>query len=404
MMVKSLPVRSIVHAIDAAASAWRNPALAARQRARAAVSERMEYSLPVVDYAFDRLFRSITADGLRRVIAAELGSLDALDTFIECEPGLFAKALGIGRVCVVSSRTTIGVAILPAIFALCAKCDVLVKDRADHLVAAFFATLAEASPEFGPAAVARPWRGERDRVDLAEYDCVVAFGADATLNAIASTLRVPTRYIAYPAKSSAGYLAAPALQSESEAAALARDAARDMLLYDGEGCLSLHLLFVERGGHVSPQAFCTLLRRAIETVEVRFPALPRTEGAARRAMARDLAAFRTAVVDRDVVDAAASSLVLLDAPLEEAPLLAPRAINVRSVDAPADALEYLRLHRISLESLAVAPGGAPARDLAAASGAARVAPFGSLQAPRLANPHGGRPRIAEFVRWIVDET
>jgi hypothetical protein len=176
-----------------------------------------------------------------------------------------------------------------------------------------------------------------------------------------------------------------------------------MLLYDGEGCLSLHLLFLERGGNVSPEAFCALLRRAIEAVEVRFPAVPRVEGAARRALARDLATFRTTVADRDVA-AEASSLVLLDAPLEEAPLFAPRAINVRSVGAPPDALEYLRRHRISLESLAVAPGGGAARDLAAAMGAARIAPFGSLQTPRLGNLHGGRPRIAEFVRWIVDET
>ena len=162
-MVKSLPVRSIVDAIDAAATAWRNPALEARQRARSAVSERMEYSLPVVDYAFDRLFRSITADGLCSVIAAELGCLDVLDRFVEREPGLSARALAIGRVCIVSSRTTIGVAILPAIFALCAKCDVLVKDREDRLVGAFLATLGAASPQLGGAAAAVPWRSERDR-------------------------------------------------------------------------------------------------------------------------------------------------------------------------------------------------------------------------------------------------
>ena len=119
-------------------------------------------------------------------------------------------------------------------------------------------------------------------------------------------------------------------------------------------------------------------------------------------MARDLATFRTAVADRAAASEA-SSLVLHDAPSEEAPLFAPRAVNVRSVDAPADAIEYLRRHQISLESLAVAPGGA-AFDLAVAAGAARIAPFGSLQAPRLGNLHGGRPRIAEFVRWIVDET
>ena len=401
-MVKSLPVRSIVDAIDAAASAWRNPALEARQRARSAVSERMEYSLPVVDYAFDRLFGSITAEGLRSVIAAELGGLDVLDRFVEREPGLRARALPVGRVCIVSSRTTIGVAIVPAILALCAKCDVRVKDREDHLVASFLATLGAAMPQLAAAAVAMPWQSERDRVDLAEYDCVVAFGTDATLKAISNTLRVPTRYIAYPAKASAGYVAKDALQRDGDVATLAENAARDMLLYDGEGCLSLRVLFVERGGPVSPEAFCGLLARAIETVETHFPAVPRVEGAATRAMARDLATFRSAVGDRDGV-AETTSLVLHDAPCEEAPLFAPRAVNVRSVDSPADAIEYLQRHHISLESLAVAPGGA-AFDLAAAAGAARIAPFGSLQAPRLGNSHGGRPRIAEFVRWIVDET
>ena len=329
--------------------------------------------------------------------------LRRLDRFVEREPGLSARALPIGRVCIVSSRTTIGVAIVPAIFALCAKCDVLVKDREDRLVAAFLATLGAASPQLGAAAAAVPWQGERDRVDLAEYDCVVAFGTDATLNAISNTLRVPTRYIAYPAKASAGYLAKEALQRESDVAALAQDAARDMLLYDGEGCLSLHVLFVERGGRVSPEAFCAMLRRAIERVEADFPAVPRIEGGAKRAMARDLATFRSAVADRGAASEA-SALVLQDAPSEEVPLFAPRAVNVRSVDAPADAIEYLRRHRISLESLAVAPGGPPAFDLAAAAGSARIAPFGSLQAPRLGSLHGGRPRIAEFVRWIVDET
>jgi hypothetical protein len=33
----------------------------------------------------------------------------------------------------------------------------------------------------------------------------------------------------------------------------------------------------------------------------------------------------------------------------------------------------------------------------------RIAPFGTLQHPPLASPHGGRPRIAEFVRWVSDE-
>jgi hypothetical protein len=37
-------------------------------------------------------------------------------------------------------------------------------------------------------------------------------------------------------------------------------------------------------------------------------------------------------------------------------------------------------------------------------GTARIAAFGALQSPPLHAYHGGRPRIAEFVRWVTDET
>ncbi|HEX4014461.1 MAG TPA: acyl-CoA reductase [Candidatus Cybelea sp.] len=401
MMVKSLPVRSIVDAVARAAGAWSDPGFAPRERARHAVSERMEYSLPVVDYALDRLFRSLTSDALRQAIAAELGSLDVLDRFVERAPGLFARALPLGRVCIVSSRTTIGVAIVPAIFALCAKCEVLVKDRDDRLAGAFFTTLAEIAPGLASAA-ARPWRGGDDeRIDLAAYDCVVAFGRNTTLDEIAAALPAATRFIGYPTKYSAGYVARDALQNEEDVVTLARDAARDALLYDGEGCLSLQAIFVERGGRVTPEIFCELLVRAIEEVEARFPAVARVEGSARRAMARDLASFRGAVAQRENGDASTNALVLLDS--GEAPSFAPRVIDVRSVDALAEAVDYLRRNRVGIESLAVA-GATAAFELAVETGAARIAPFGSLQAPRLASLHGGRPRIAEFVRWLVDES
>jgi hypothetical protein len=38
--------------------------------------------------------------------------------------------------------------------------------------------------------------------------------------------------------------------------------------------------------------------------------------------------------------------------------------------------------------------------LAEALGAVRAAPLGTLQTPPLDGHHGGRPRIADFVRWI----
>jgi Acyl-CoA reductase (LuxC) len=401
-MVKT-PVRSIVGAIAGVAIQWSNAAFAARIRARDAVSARTGYSLPVVEYAFDRLFGSLRRDQIEAVIADELGSLDVLDGFAKRSGRPRAHALPVGRVCIVSSRTTIGVAIVPAIFALCAKCEVLVKDREDALVAAFFETLAQAHPELAAAATAQPWTGDADAPSLGTFDAVVVFGSDATLATIAATVASPTRLIGFGSKGSAGYVTREALQSETEAQRIARGAARDLVLYDSEGCLSLHALFVEHGSAVSPQRFAEMLADAIRDVTVEFPSAPADTTTAGLAMARDLAAFRTGR-QHIYSEPTAAYLAVLDPPIEEPPLFLPRTIGIHSVEHPAKVAEYFKRHSISLEALAVSHRRPDLLELAERLHAARIAPFGTLQAPPLGVFHGGRPRIAEFVRWIVDET
>jgi acyl-CoA reductase-like NAD-dependent aldehyde dehydrogenase len=404
MMVKTLPVRSIIDAVAGAAAAWSDARFEPRRRALDAVGTRTGYSQPVVEFAFDRLFRPLTGDAIAAVIAGELGSLDVLDAFVHRGTRWATRALPIGRVCVISSRTTIGVAIVPAIFALCAKCAVLVKDREDHLVSAFFATLAEMHAELGDAVAARPWRGESDAVNLDAFDSIVSFGNDRTLAAISASLQFPTRLIAYPSKISAGYLTRSSLARQRDADAAACGAARDVLLYDGEGCLSLRVLFVERGAEVSPTRFCETLSDAIEDAAREFPAVASAESSARRATARDMASLRSDRDQRIFTDARSSYLVVLDPPLDQPPLLLPRALSVYSVADAREAVAYIERHGIPLEALAVAESNANLRNVAAALGASRMTLLGSLQEPRLGEFHGGRPRIAEFVRWISDET
>jgi hypothetical protein len=57
-------------------------------------------------------------------------------------------------------------------------------------------------------------------------------------------------------------------------------------------------------------------------------------------------------------------------------------------------------HGIRLQALATTDPAGDARDLAVRLGAVRTAPFGRLQDPPLAGHHGGRSRIADFIRWI----
>jgi hypothetical protein len=368
---------------------------------------RTGYSEPVVDYALDRLFEPITRAALQATIASELGSLEALDGFVTRagRPDVFFR--GAGKVTIVSSDTTIGVALAPLVFALCAKCDVTIKDRSDRLMGAFAATLGEERSEFAATLRVEAWNGTGDpngSARLAESDVVVAFGGSQALTDIRAHLRPEARFVPFGHRTSVGYLARETLADEHSARAAANAAARDALLYDGEGCLSLHALFVERGGRVSSEHFGDFLFDALDAAAIEFPPA-RTELDPAAALYRNAARFRASQGEgalRGGIDRA--HLLVLDAPRNLAPPFVSRTLALYSVDAPTEALTYLRAHDLPLEGFATCAADRPdVLDLAVASGAARIARLGALQAPPLAGEHGGMGRILPFVRAISRE-
>lgn len=384
--LSSLRAESIARAVADAAERWRDADFPPRARATQRVIERTGYSMPVVEYALDRLFESITFEALKATVDDELGGFEILDGFRPRAGRTAAWAAPVGSVCVISSRTTIGVALPAAIFALCAKCPVVVKDREDSLIAAFFETLAEERAEFASAAKAETWNSDDEAAPILErFDAVVAFGRDETLARIRAALRPGARFIAFGARASAGYVARDDLSSVESARALAGAAARDVVLYDTEGCLSLHLLFVEEGGAVSAGDFCNIFAAQIEAAAIEFPL--GQAAAVRAGHARALAGFRQSS----------------NGAAERAPEFLPRTATPIVVRGRDEALDYLRRYAIPLEGFALSGPRADLRKLAAEAGAVRIARLGTLQDPPLYGNHGGRPRIAEFVRWI-DET
>ena len=397
------PVRKIVRAIADTAERWSDADFPPRVRITDRVVERTGYSVPMVEYALDRLFFSIAQRDLEAVIRSELGSLEILDGFTPRSGRPDAWAAPAGSVCVISSRTTIGVAIVPAIFALCAKCDVLVKDREDSLVQAFFETLAEELDPLAQAARAAAWSsGDEHSTDLGTFDAVAAFGSDDTLANIMRRVDPNARFIGYGSRASAGYVTRESLASANVAAEIARGAARDLVLYETEGCLSLHTLFVERGAAVSPHGFGSLLAEAVEAANVEFP-IGRREAADTAAIAqlRNVAAFRAAAGTGAVfANEAADYAIIVEQPVSEPPHFLPRTIGIVAVDGPSQALAYLRDHHLRLEGFALSGDRPDAAAAAVQAGAVRLTRFGELQHPPLSGEHGGRPRIAEFVRWI----
>jgi hypothetical protein len=401
-----VPVTRIVAAIADAAARWSDADFPPRVRLLDPIAQRTTYSLPVIEFALDTLFFSLNAASIEAVIRSELGSLRTLDGFAERPQRPRAYAHPLGRVCVISSRTTIGVALVPAIFALCAKCEVLVKDREDGLVAAFFTSLAEELDAFAQTACAQPWEGETKLSALDDFDAVVAFGSDNTLAQIHHALPRSTRFIGFGSKASIGYVAREALQTHADAQRIAAAAARDLVLYDSEGCLSLHALFVEHGGAIEPYAFAEIMADAVERTAVEFPLGIRDAAvSAQLAAARRLAEFRrssgrgTLLSDPDL-----TYLLLFDPPQEQPPPFLPRAMAIHPIEAPSEALGYLQRHRIPIEAAAITGSRADVVEAAVAMGANRLAAFGELQRPPLAGNHGGRARILDFIRWVSSDT
>jgi hypothetical protein len=408
--LRALPAKRIIGFVADAARRWRDADFAPRVRASAAIETRLGYTTPVVDFALDRLFGDVTREALEAAIASELGAVPALDGVVERTGAPAAWARGAGRVVIVSSDTTIGVALVPAVFALCAKCDVVVKDRDDALVSAFFATLAEEHPAFASAAQARPWTGGEDPDEaalLASADTVVAFGRDETLLAIRARCGAGARFVPFGHRVSVGRLTRREIDALNGGASgpadtLAERIARDALLYDGEGCLSLHALFVEADGDALARTAATLAA-AFERAAVEFPGGTRSpRRAAEVSSYRSLAAFRAAG-GRGSVFRAADATLVVDPPRDEPPPLLPRVLPLIAVRGDDEVAEYCAAQRLPVQALGVASSDARAVALAERIGAVRVAPFGTMQAPPLGGHHGGEPRIASFVRWVDRE-
>ena len=216
MVSKLVRSRLSSSAVAAAARLW-NVTVATSRDASVAVdvAVRTGYAETIVEYRVRPPLYASLAATIRSRHCCELGSLKSSSEFVarEGRPGECARCRWAG-VCVVSSRTTIGVAVVPAIFALCAGCEVLVKDREDRLVSAFFETICEMLPELRDRA--SPQCLERRTGDAyAIYGTFDAWSHSATTRRSRKSrtaLSWRTRFIRYGNAASAGYVARAALE------------------------------------------------------------------------------------------------------------------------------------------------------------------------------------------------
>jgi hypothetical protein len=339
---------------------------------------------------------------------AELGTSAVLDQLQETTAGSL-RAYGPRLITHVLAGNLPGAGIDEIIFSLLVKSATLVKTASSgaSLQTLFANSLTQCGPGLGSCLALVSWPGGQEELEelaFSEAEIVMASGSDESLAAIRQ--RVRGRFIGYGHKISFSVITHEALMHAEESA---KQAAYDVALFDQQGCLSPQLIYVEENSPVTPQAFASLLAKALGDWQTRLPrgqVSPEVSTELRRM--RDEAEWQ-ALAGKEVILHASPQGTEWTVIYEADPTFAPsplyRTVRVKPL-ASLDHLDALLVPwQPYLEAVGtVVPTEQHRRqtllDVLGRSGVSRICPIGTMQTPPLSWRHGGRPRITDLIHWV----
>jgi hypothetical protein len=226
---------------------------------------------------------------------------------------------------------------------------------------------------------------------LASADAIIVFGSDETVARF--------RGLALPRQTFLGYGHRVSLGMVFEDAAFesARAAALDASLFDQQGCLSPHCIYVAD----RPEEYAARLAVEMERVQA---ASPRSKLSVSDAAAiseiREMTRFRKGIGDALQLWESAGSdawTVIYDAEPRFSASVLNRVIFVRPL--PEDAAAALAPAWRFLSTIAIWPNRREFAERAAALGASRVCALGRMQEPPWTWRQDGRQTLAPLVSW-----
>lgn len=407
-----LPLRTtdaIITAIAQAANHWLTPTSRWRARAIAEAPATLGFSEAMINEAIDLTFGALTVDALGDLLDRELGNRRVLDEF--CPRGrVHSRAVGPRLITHILSGNVPSPGILSICRGLLLKSANLVRASTHDPVfpVLFVESLREVDPELAECLAVLSWPREETALTqtaLAEANAVLAYGDDTTIAQLRKLTPEGAQFLGYGNKVSFGIVAKEAMTSEN-LPALAEATAFDVSIYDQQGCLSPHVIYVEERGALGPRKFAEALAQAMDAYQKRVPRgqLSVVE-AATVSRLRQAYEFRGAS-DRRVAVWASSTPNEWTVIYEDDPSFSPSCLNrtvfVKPTDGFQRVLDSVQRYADRLSTVGVAPLSertmAFATDLAK-MGVHRVCPIGQMQRPPLSWHHDGRPNLADLVRW-----
>ena len=258
----TLTTARLVAGLGQTADHWCSRAHRHRAQAERLLPATTGYAPEMVSEALDRLFEPLRAPGLEALMQSEVGHL-------RHRPPRLVAVMGAG--------TVFPPAIVAATCALLLRSPVVIKSSSlEPVLAPLWArTLAECDPDLGSLVTVLNWsriETELTRALFEPAEAVVAFGDDDTMAALGQALPPGATLIGHGHKVSAAILTARALVADARG--LARRLARDVAIYDQQGCLSPHTVFVIESAATPARDFAALLAEELADLARQWPRGP----------------------------------------------------------------------------------------------------------------------------------
>ena len=396
-----MPALHIANVLAEAVAKWQDHSYRLRRYAEALLPEITGYSPAMIRHGLPYLLSTFTSDGLLDLIRTEVGDPSALDERAIAGPELTLHILA-GNIPAVPVETMVR--------ALLVKSACLVKPSSrDPLFPALFArSIAEVDPQLAEAVAVLWWKGGKRAIEAAAFaraDAVIAYGGAEAIAAARQQAPPGAIFIEHGPKVSFAAIAREALTHDT-LPHIARAAAWDVSLFDQQGCVSPHAVYVERGGSLSPIAFATRLAEELAAIDRTLPRgrLSMDEAAqvqsARAAAEMQEAAGRRVTLFRSQQTTAWT--VIFDAESLELSLSClNRVVRVIPVDDLTDVPGFVRPLGPYLQSVGVA---VPERRLPAfakaleAVGVTRICELGEMQRPAPSWRHDGKANLLGLLR------
>jgi hypothetical protein len=405
--LQPMPVDAVVQVLDAAVARLLDPADPRRRELDDLLPLVTGFDAELVQLGLSTYLQGFRGPQLRRFVAQDFANPKVLDGFQPAVKGGSVRALGPGLLAHIWAGNVPGLPLWSLACGLLVKAGNIGKlPSAEPVFASVFARLlAELHPPWAGCLAVVWWKGGDAGMDATlfrEAETVLAYGGNAALRELRERVPVTTRFLAYGHKLGVALVGRAALDRQRGGAS-ARLAARDLARHEQQGCYSPHVIYVERGGEVSPRAFARYLAAELANLQHRHPS---RELALEDATA--VASWRQAAEWNDSLELLGEegcgwAVVYADAPHPVRPTPGQRCIVVSAVNALEDVLPLLAPHAPVLQTVAVATTPEalyPLAELLGRAGVTRIAPLGAMAQPEPGWHHDGRFSLADLVRMV----